>query len=68
MWEVGEKGVAEILQITPKEATQKYIEATPLGRLTQPEEIADLVSFLASKDADFMTGQSVVLDGGICIM
>ncbi len=68
MWVTGEKGVAEIRGIKPKEVTQDYIEGTLLKRLTRPEEIAGLVSFLASSDADFMTGQSVVLDGGICII
>lgn len=68
MWKVGEEGVSKIWGIKPEDATKKYIENTLLKRLTKPEEIAGLVSFLASEDANFMTGQSVVLDGGICII
>src|SRR5690606_9038891 len=38
--------------------------ATPLGRLGKPEEIADAVAFLASDRASFITGQTLVVDGG----
>jgi NAD(P)-dependent dehydrogenase (short-subunit alcohol dehydrogenase family) len=37
---------------------------TPLGRMAQPEEVAKLVAFLASDDAGYMTGASVLVDGG----
>jgi 3-oxoacyl-[acyl-carrier protein] reductase len=37
---------------------------TPLGRLAEPEEIAAAVIFLASDDAKYMEGQTIVLDGG----
>jgi NAD(P)-dependent dehydrogenase (short-subunit alcohol dehydrogenase family) len=40
---------------------------TPLGRLGTPEDIAGGVAFLVSEDASFMTGQLLVLDGGITI-
>jgi NAD(P)-dependent dehydrogenase (short-subunit alcohol dehydrogenase family) len=40
---------------------------TPLGRLGTPEDIAGVVSFLASQDASFMTGQMLVVDGGITV-
>jgi NAD(P)-dependent dehydrogenase (short-subunit alcohol dehydrogenase family) len=42
-------------------------QRTPLGRLGTPEDIAGGVAFLASDDAEFMTGQLLVLDGGITI-
>ncbi len=37
----------------------------PLGRLAQPEDIAKVVSFLASEDSGYVTGQSIVADGGV---
>jgi NAD(P)-dependent dehydrogenase (short-subunit alcohol dehydrogenase family) len=40
------------------------IGATPMGRLGQPEEIAAVITFLASEDASFATGAEFVVDGG----
>ncbi|MBI2908649.1 MAG: SDR family oxidoreductase [Chloroflexi bacterium] len=40
------------------------VAATPIGRIGTPEDIAGVVAFLASSDADFMAGQAVVADGG----
>ncbi|HYT11671.1 MAG TPA: SDR family NAD(P)-dependent oxidoreductase [Candidatus Nitrosopolaris sp.] len=41
------------------------IEHTPLGRLGTPEDVADVVAFLASDGARFITGQTIYVDGGI---
>jgi NAD(P)-dependent dehydrogenase (short-subunit alcohol dehydrogenase family) len=42
-----------------------YQGKSPLGRLGQPEDIADVIAFLASDDSRFITGQGIVVDGGI---
>jgi len=42
----------------------KLIEHTPLGRIGQPEEVANVVAFLASEEASFMTGATVEVSGG----
>ena len=44
----------------------KVAAATPLRRLANPNEIADVIAFLASPRAGFMTGTTVVVDGGLC--
>lgn len=41
------------------------IANTPLGRLGEPEDVADVVTFLASEKARFITGQTIYVDGGI---
>jgi len=42
-----------------------YLEALPLGRAAKPEEVADLVVFLASERASYLCGSVVTLDGGL---
>lgn len=46
---------------------KKVIEKTPLKRLGKPEEIAKVAVFLASSDSDFITGQNIVVDGGLSL-
>lgn len=42
-------------------------DETPLGRIGTPEDVAGAVAFLASADADFITGQDLAVNGGMCI-
>jgi 3-oxoacyl-[acyl-carrier protein] reductase len=42
-------------------------EAIPLRRLAKPEEIAKLVYFLCSEDNTYITGQSIIVDGGFTV-
>ena len=56
---------AELLGTTPEKVLQSYIDQTPLGRLEEPEDVADVVVFLASEGARFMTGQAVNVTGGV---
>ncbi|MCW4023998.1 MAG: SDR family oxidoreductase [Candidatus Bathyarchaeota archaeon] len=46
------------------EIAQQTVKAIPVGRMGQPRDIADLVVFLASNQAGFITGQCIVCDGG----
>jgi NAD(P)-dependent dehydrogenase (short-subunit alcohol dehydrogenase family) len=57
-----------ILTPTIAKMAEKYknmiIDATPLGRIGQPEEVGNVVAFLASDEASFITGASIEVSGG----
>ena len=46
-------------------AKKNVIETIPLKRLGRPEDVAELVSFLASEEASYITGQTISIDGGL---
>ena len=48
----------------PMAARRELSERYPLRRMAEPDEIARLAVFLASDDADWITGTDVVIDGG----
>jgi len=48
-------------------ARQAFVDRQPMGRLGSPEEIAALAVYLASDAAQFITGQAVVIDGGLTL-
>jgi 2-dehydro-3-deoxy-L-fuconate 4-dehydrogenase len=48
-------------------ARQAFVDRQPMGRLGSPEEIAELAVYLASDAAQFITGQAVVIDGGLTL-
>ena len=50
-----------------EETVNCLIEETPLSRIGTPADIADAVSFLASENADFITGQILGVNGGMVI-
>jgi dehydrogenase/reductase SDR family member 4 len=60
---VVETRFSEMLWKTP-EILQRYVEATPLGRTAQPDEMVGAVVYLCSDAASYVTGQTLVLDGG----
>jgi 2-keto-3-deoxy-L-fuconate dehydrogenase len=51
----------------PVQARKDFIARQPMGRLATAEELAELSVFLASDESVFMTGQAVIMDGGITI-
>lgn len=48
----------------PKATVDRVIAGTPAGFVAEPEEVAGLVAYLASREARFVTGQTILIDGG----
>ena len=57
----------DMVRALGQETRDMLVDATPMGRLGTPEDIADAVSFLASDKASFMTGQILTADGGFIV-
>lgn len=57
----------DMLRPLGEETLQSLAEMSPLGRLGRPEDVAKTVSFLASDQAEFITGQILSVDGGIIV-
>jgi NAD(P)-dependent dehydrogenase (short-subunit alcohol dehydrogenase family) len=54
----------EKVRAMPAEVLDAITAALPAGRMASPEEVAALVSFLASEDAGYITGEAIGIDGG----
>jgi len=65
MWQQLDTEWAEIEGWEVGEAWRRRTSGIPLGRPERAEDVANVVSFLASTDSDYMTGQAVVVDGGL---
>jgi len=55
----------QLTGVLPEEATKAMLQNTPLGRLGEPEDIAGAVRFLCSDEASFITGEVLLVDGGL---
>lgn len=73
--EVAKKGVTvntispgyiatEMVMAVPEEVRNKIVSTIPVGRLGKPEEVAAVVTFLASEGASFITGSNIAMNGG----
>jgi meso-butanediol dehydrogenase/(S,S)-butanediol dehydrogenase/diacetyl reductase len=71
MWDDIHVGMGPILGLKPggpKKSIDVFAATVPLGRKETPEDTAALVTFLASPDADYITGQSIITGGGISMV
>jgi 3-oxoacyl-[acyl-carrier protein] reductase len=55
----------ELTDVLPEEARGLILQNTPLGRLGEPEDVAGAVRFLCSDEAAFITGEVLLVDGGL---
>lgn len=65
MWDGIDKGFQKVTGAAPKETFKQYCAGIALGRPETPEDVAALVSYLAGPDSDYMTGQAILIDGGM---
>ncbi len=59
--------VTEMTNRIRKRAGEEILDGIPLGRFGEPEDVANLVVFLASEKASYITGASMVVDGGMSV-
>ena len=55
----------QLTDVLPEEATSAMLGNTPLGRLGEPSDVAGAVGFLCSDEASFITGDVLLVDGGL---
>jgi len=55
----------QLTDVLPEDATEAMLTNTPLGRLGEPEDVAGAVRFLCSDAASFITGEVLLVDGGL---
>jgi NAD(P)-dependent dehydrogenase (short-subunit alcohol dehydrogenase family) len=58
------KAHAQMRNISPDTVREEYLARAPLGRFAQPKDVAEVVLFLSSPKADYMTGQALNITGG----
>ena len=55
---------AKLRGMKPDSVREEYVSLTPLGRIEEPEDVADIVLFLASDMSRFLTGEAINASGG----
>ncbi len=51
-----------------QEMAAEWVERTPIGRMGRPEELGELVAYLAGESSSYLVGQSIVIDGGYTLV
>lgn len=65
MWVDIDRLFSEITGAEKGATFRKYVDGIALGRAETPDDVAGLVSYLSGPDSDYMTGQSLLIDGGM---
>jgi meso-butanediol dehydrogenase/(S,S)-butanediol dehydrogenase/diacetyl reductase len=67
MWGEADEQMTGYMGLPRGGALKHYSQGIPLGRIETPDDVAGTVSFLASTDSDYMTGQTLIIDGGLLV-
>ena len=65
MWDMIDREIAKLQGKPVGSVVEDAVDGIPLGRIQQPEDIANMVAFLASSDASYITAQTFNVCGGI---
>jgi meso-butanediol dehydrogenase/(S,S)-butanediol dehydrogenase/diacetyl reductase len=65
MWTAVAREQSALLGMSPEAFTEQRAAQVPLGRMERPEDVANVIGFLASSKASYMTGQAINVTGGI---
>jgi meso-butanediol dehydrogenase / (S,S)-butanediol dehydrogenase / diacetyl reductase len=65
MWDLIDRKVAELEGVPTGSVKARAVAGIPLGRIQQPEDVANMVAFLASSDASYTTAQTFDVSGGL---
>ena len=65
MWELIDRKIAKLEGAPVGSVKARMVDRIPLGRIEQPEDVANVVAFLASSDASYITGQTYNVSGGL---
>src|SRR5215467_4399898 len=65
MWEQIDREWGALEGVGEGEMWKRRIRGIPLGRPERPEDVANVIAFLAGPDSDYMTGQALIVDGGM---
>ena len=65
MWTYVAREQGKLMGMTPEEFTRQRAAQVPLGRMERPEDVAQVIAFLAGPRSSYMTGQALSVDGGL---
>ncbi len=65
MWTSVSAELGALSGVVAEEFTRRRLATVPLGRMEQPEDVANVIGFLAGSKAGYMTGQAISVDGGL---